>query len=261
MPRMATIEADVAGAPRVPRGRPRRVATLSILPSLLFGACGGGGGAVGTPEAPASPPSAAVPTGPPNVVMILADDLGYGDLSSFGAERIRTPNLDRLAAEGVRLTNFTVPAPVCAPARAALMTGRYPVRTGIPWNPPSHLEDREVTLATALRARGYGTHVVGKWHLGYDFGDWPLQRGFDFYFGSLDNQTPFMSGNVVLSEHWGISQITRLYTEEARRVIRAARDRPFLLYLAHRAPHVPLKASPEFQGRSPGGLYGDVVEE
>lgn len=242
----------------IPRESLRRAAIAALASVLALQACGG---REATPVAPIAPSPAATPSGPPNVVIILADDLGYGDLGDFGATQIRTPNLDRLAAEGVRLTNYTVPAPVCAPSRAALMTGRYPVRTGIPWNPPRHLGGDEITLGGALREVGYGTHVVGKWHLGYDFQDWPLQRGFDTYFGSLDNQTPFMSGNTVVSERWGAAWVTRLYTEEAQRVIRVARERPFFLYLAYRAPHVPLKASPDFEGRSPRGLYGDVVEE
>jgi arylsulfatase len=193
-------------------------------------------------------------------VVILADDLGYGDLSSFGAARIRTPNLDRLAAEGVRLSHFTVPTPICAAARAALMTGRYPIRTGIPWN-TGHLDETQITLAEALRPLGYATYAVGKWHLGNELPDLPLQRGFDDYYGALDDNSPIYLGNGVISESWGPELFTQRYTEEALARIRGARDRPFLLYLAHRSPHVPLHASPRFLGLSPGGLYGDVVEE
>jgi arylsulfatase len=192
--------------------------------------------------------------------VILADDLGYGDLSSFGAARIRTPNLDRLAAEGARLTHFTVPTPICAASRAALMTGRYPIRTGIPWN-TGHLDETQITLAEALRPLGYATYAVGKWHLGYEMPDLPLQRGFDDYYGALDDNSPIYLGNGAVSESWGPELFTQRYTEEALTRIRGARDRPFLLYLAHRSPHVPLHASPRFLGLSPGGLYGDVVEE
>ena len=232
-----------------------------ILAVALLAGCGGGSAPVPTaPADSAPPPSPPAPAGPPNFVIIVADDLGYGDVSSFGATRIKTPNLDRLASEGVRLTTFTVPAPICAAARASLLTGRYPVRNGIVWNPPKHLDGDELTLGDALRP-DYMTYLVGKWHLGYEFDDFPLQHGFDYFYGVLDNSLPFMRGNVEVKDSYGDELITRVYTEEAVQIIRAPRDRPFLLYIGHRSPHAPLAASADFFGRSQGGLYGDVVEE
>jgi arylsulfatase A-like enzyme len=230
----------------------------ALLLAAILGGCRGEPVPLPAPPVPTAAPTP--PAGPPNFVLILADDLGYGDLSSFGAPRIRTPNLDRLAAEGARLTHFSTPAPICAAARAALMTGRYPIRTGIPWN-TGRLDDTQITLAEALRPLGYATFAVGKWHLGYEMPDLPLQRGFDDYYGALDDNSPLLRGNDVVSESWGPELFTQRYTEEALARIRGVHDRPFFLYLAHRSPHVPLYASPRFLGLSPGGLYGDVVEE
>ena len=106
--------------------------------------------------------------GPPNVVIILADDMGWGDLGSYGNRTIRTPNIDRLASEGARFTSFYVPTPICSASRAGLLTGRFPGRVGIPWNPPNRLNRGEVVLASVLRDRGYATGMVGKWHLGWE---------------------------------------------------------------------------------------------
>ena len=238
---------------------------------LAAAACGGG-----PPALPLAPPPAASPTpppGPPNIVLILADDLGYGDLGSYGATRIRTPNLDRLAAEGVRMTDFRVPSALCTPSRAALLTGLYPPRTGLSSNLPSGsptegitdgIDDEEITLAEALKERGYGTAMIGKWHLGSTLPYLPTRHGFDSYFGiSNGNQTfLLLRGTMPVSDPPGLDQLTKVYTQEAVTIIRdAARDKPFFLYLAHRLPHVPLEPAPEFLGRSAGGLYGDVVEE
>jgi arylsulfatase A-like enzyme len=248
----------------------RRVGLGAALVGLTV-ACGGG-----TPPPPVTPPSVASPTPPPrapNIVLILADDLGYGDLGSYGNTRIRTPNLDRLASEGVRLTDFRVPSGLCTPSRAALLTGLYPPRTGLVGNLPSGspiegitdgIDDDEITLAEALKERGYATAMIGKWHLGSTVPYLPTEHGFDSYFGiSNGNQTfLLLRGTTPVNDPPGLDQLTKAYTQEAVTIIRdAAHEKPFFLYLAHRLPHVPLEPAPEFLGRSAGGLYGDVVEE
>jgi arylsulfatase A len=247
--------------------------TLGAVLSALTVACGGS-----TPAAAPTPTTAAVPSptpppGPPNVVIILADDMGYGDLASYGAKLVKTPNLDTLAAEGVRFTDFRVPSALCTPSRGALLTGLYPPRTGLVGNLPSGsptegisdgIDDDEITLAQALRDQGYATAMVGKWHLGSTLAHLPTNHGFDSYFGiSNGDQTFLLLRNTTLvRDAPGLDQITKAYTQEAVSIIHAAdRSRPFFLYLAHRSPHVPLEPAPEFVGKSAGGLYGDVVEE
>lgn len=242
------------------------------LAVLSLAGCGGGG----SPTAPASPTPSPTPTpftGTPNVVIVLADDMGYADLSCFGAPRIRTANLDRLAAEGARLTDFRVASALCTPSRGALLTGLYPPRTGLVGNLPSGsptegetdgIDDNEITLPEMLRDRGYATHAVGKWHLGSTVPYLPTRHGFDSYFGISNGEQMFLllRDTTPVRDPPGIEQLTRLYTEEAVRIIRSTSpSRPFFLYLAHRSPHVPLEPAPEFRGRSAGGLYGDVVEE
>jgi arylsulfatase A-like enzyme len=218
-------------------------------------------------------PSPTPPPGPPNVVIILADDMGYGDIGVYGATLNKTPNLDRLAAEGVRMTDFRVPSALCTPSRAALLTGLYPPRTGLVGNLPSGsptegitdgIDDDEITLADALRARGYATAAVGKWHLGSNVPHLPLRHGFDSYFGISNGDQTFLllRGVTPVKDPPGLDLITKVYTEEAVSIVKSApRDRPFFLYLAHRSPHVPLEPAPEFLGRSAGGRYGDVIEE
>jgi arylsulfatase A-like enzyme len=194
--------------------------------------------------------------------LILADDLGYGDLSSYGSTTIKTPNIDRLGAEGVRLTGFTVPAAICAASRAALLTGRYPIRAGIPWNPPVRLRDGELTVADFLRTRGYATGIIGKWHLGWESGDMPTHHGFDFFFGTPSgDERQFWSGDQPTNDGAPPDLLTQRYTQDAIRWMQSVKGRPFFLYLALHAPHVPLHASSAFLGKSAGGLYGDVVEE
>ena len=206
-------------------------------------------------------------------MIILADDMGYGDIGVYGATLNKTPNLDRLAAEGVRMTDFRVPSALCTPSRAALLTGLYPPRTGLVGNLPSGsptegitdgIDDDEITLADALRERGYATAAVGKWHLGSTVPHLPTRHGFDSYFGISNGDQTFLllRGSTPVKDPPGLDLITKAYTEEALQVVKSApRDRPFFLYLAHRSPHVPLEPAPEFLGRSAGGLYGDVVEE
>jgi arylsulfatase A len=213
----------------------------------------------------------------PSFVVLFADDLGYGDLGCYGHPTIRTPHLDRMAREGLKLTSFYA-APACSPSRAALLTGRYAPRTAVHRviGPDDQLalSASELTLPEALKRRGYRTKAIGKWHLGHTKeGHLPVARGFDSYYGLLysnDMILPWVETRRPLElyrdrepiEHpVDQSTLTRRYTEEAIRFIEEARGEPFFLYLAHTFPHVPLHASADFAGRSPRGLYGDVVEE
>ena len=245
-----------------------------------------------TPAVAAAQPA---PTGrPPNVIIITADDLGYGDLGSYGHPTIRTPALDRLAAEGQRWTSFYAQAPVCSPSRAALLTGRLHLRSGMfgrrtgVFFPDSRagLPADEVTLAEALRDVGYATGIVGKWHLGHLTEFLPTRHGFDSWFGipysndmdwnlpdGLDNRTayfppdvdywqvPLMRDETVIERPAEQSTITRRYTEEAVRFIGEHKDGPFFLYVPHSMPHMPLFVSDAYRGRSAAGIYGDVIEE
>jgi arylsulfatase A-like enzyme len=233
---------------------------LAIVPLAALAACGGGS----TPVTPPTPTPTPTPDlGPPNVVIILADDLGYGDLGSFGNAKIKTPNIDRLATEGVKLTSFYVPVPICAPSRAGLMTGRWPYRTGIPWNPPVKLNDDEITIADALRGRGYATGMVGKWHLGWTAPDFPTHHGFDYYYGipAGEDESDFILGDQPTRDGVTPDMLSRRYTDAAITWIKGVpKGRPFFLYLAHRDPHLPNSMSAPFLGQSAGGLYGDVIE-
>ena len=211
----------------------------------------------------------AMPPTPPNVVIIYADDLGYGDLGCFGATDIKTPHLDRMARDGIRFTDFYSASAVCSPSRAALLTGRIPQRMGITgvFFPESFtgMPTDELTMAELLRGQGYATSMVGKWHLGHHHRYLPLQRGFDEYFGipySNDMEsTVYLHGNDVVDFSPDQRFTTRTYTEKATNFIDRHTDRPFFLYLAHSMPHVPIYASPEFAGTSERGLYGDVIQE
>jgi arylsulfatase len=205
---------------------------------------------------------------PLNIVLIFADDLGYGDLGCYGS-KIRTPHLDSLARDGVRFTNFYSANPVCSPSRAALMTGRYPTRVGVPRvffpNAPDGLNQDERTLADLLKAKGYKTMCVGKWHLGDKPEYLPTRRGFDDYFGipySNDMKPPVVlrKGDVVEPEATQTT-LTQRYAEHATRFISDNAGHPFFLYMPHTFPHIPLHASERFRGKSPLGIYGDVIEE
>jgi uncharacterized sulfatase len=213
-----------------------------------------------------------------NVVLIYADDLGYGDLSCYGHPQFKTPHIDRLAAEGARLTHFYSPVPYCAPSRGTLLTGRYPFRSGLTGNPvpakdpagdgrADHLglPPEEVTLAEALGGAGYRTACFGKWHLGHHSQFRPLRQGFDEYLGVLYSNdmhpVELWDGERMVEYPLVQATLTRRLTERSVRFIEQNRDRPFLLYLPHAMPHKPLACSEEFYGKSGAGLYGDVMAE
>ena len=205
----------------------------------------------------------------PNIVYIFADDLGYGDLSCYGAKDINTPNIDQIAKEGIKFTEFYSASSVCSPSRAALLTGRYPQRMGINTvffsESFTGIPDKEITIPEILKEKGYATGIVGKWHLGHHSKYLPLQHGFDEYFGipySNDMESVvYMRGNEVESYKVKQQYITKTYTKEAQKFITKNKDNSFFLYIAHSMPHVPLYASEEFIGTSKRGLYGDVVQE
>lgn len=229
---------------------------------------------------------------PPNFVIIFADDLGYGDLGVYGHPTIKTPYLDQMAREGQKWTNFYVGASVCTPSRAALLTGRLPVRSGMSSNksrvlfPDSKngLPENEITLAEQLKKAGYNTACIGKWHLGHRPQYLPTNNGFDYYFGipysnDMDRVTdknywefadfipteyynvPLMRNTEIIERPANQNTITKRYTEEAITFIKDHKEQPFFIYLAHNLPHIPLFASDEFRGTSERGLYGDVIEE
>ncbi len=230
----------------------------------------------------------------PNIVIIFCDDLGYGDLGCYGSPVIRTPHLDRMAAEGLRFTDFYSAAEVCTPSRAALLTGRYPIRSGMCGNrrvlfPNSRggLPPSEITIAEALKGAGYATAHIGKWHLGIHEGSRPLDQGFERSFGlpysnDMDGRAEILKGkggsgsptpphdgwNVPLLRDGKVVEqpadqttLTKRYTEEAVQFIAEKKGGPFFLYFAHTFPHVPMFASPAFKGKSRAGIYGDSVEE
>jgi arylsulfatase A len=205
----------------------------------------------------------------PNIIMILADDLGYGDLSSFGAKGIKTPHIDQLAADGIKFTQFYSASPVCTPSRAGLLTGRYSSRMGIRhvffFDAHDGMPQSEITIPEQLKQAGYHTGMVGKWHLGHLDRYMPWNQGFDEFYGvpfSNDMANFFFYENQkIIHEPIDQRYLTRRYTEKALDYIERHADQPFFLYLAHSMPHVPLYVSPEFEGKSELGLYGDVVQE
>jgi arylsulfatase A len=214
----------------------------------------------------------------PNIVLIYADDMGYADLGCFGARKIQTPHLDRMAREGVRCSDFYVAQAVCSASRAALMTGRYSNRAGIlgALGPASKtgLSKNERNLGEILRPLGYATAMIGKWHLGHLPDYLPTRRGFDECFGlpySNDMwpkhpttkfpDLPLISGEKVIEHNPDQTKLTTWYTEKAVDFIRRSKEKPFFVYLAHNMPHVPLFVSERFKGKSEQGLYGDVIME
>ena len=236
---------------------------------------------------------------PPNLVILFADDLGYGDLGSYGHPAIRTPNLDALALEGQRWTDFYVAAPVCSPSRGALLTGKLPIHSGLYGRKvsvlfpgqPGGIPSEETTLAETLRELGYATGIVGKWHLGDRPENYPTRHGFDFWYGIPYSNDMDWSTDMGMEayfkpkpEYWNVpliesragdqgysdrllerppyqASLTRRYTEQAIEFIDAHANGPFLLYLPYTMPHTPLFASEDFSGQSLAGRYGDVVEE
>jgi arylsulfatase A-like enzyme len=219
------------------------------------------------------------PKRPPNVILIVADDLGYGDLGCYGS-KIPTPNLDRLAQQGARLTDFHVAQAVCGASRAAILTGCYPNRISIQ-GAPNHtvttgIAARETTIAEMLRARGYATGMVGKWHLGHLPQFLPTKNGFDQWFGlPYSNDMgpkpgtyrkdfpplPLFDGDTVVEENPSMDTLTTRYTERAVQFVEQNRDRPFFLYFPHAMPHVPLGVHPTRKGATGQGLYADVIHE
>lgn len=228
---------------------------------------------------------------PPNIVLIYMDDMGYGDVNSYGGLGYDTPNIDKLAAQGMRFTNFYAAQPICSASRAAVLTGCYPNRIGIfgalhP-NSPIGLSDKEETIAEMLKKNGYATAIYGKWHLGDAQKFLPLQHGFDEYFGlpysndmwpvnydgtpadSTQPQfkqppLPLIDGNRVIGTIKDINDqatLTTLYTEKAIDFIKRHKEKPFFLYLAHSMVHIPLAVSDKFKGKSRQGLFGDVMME
>ncbi|WGM40634.1 sulfatase-like hydrolase/transferase [Caulobacter sp. NIBR1757] len=241
-------------------------AALLLVAAMGIGSCAGVG------QQRASEPRR------PNIIVILADDLGYGDMSTYGGS-IPTPNIDRLAASGVRFTSGYVPAAVCAPSRAALLSGRQQTRFGFEFNPVGRDEMTglplgETTIAQMLKGAGYVTGIVGKWHIGQAAGFHPLDRGFDSFFGVLGGATDFITrpaegdiaavipgDNLTTRTRFPVSRgrevveepryLTEAFTEEARGFIRTQRDKPFFLYLAYTAPHTPLQATKTYADRFP----------
>ncbi|OHB63786.1 MAG: arylsulfatase [Planctomycetes bacterium RBG_13_62_9] len=217
---------------------------------------------------------------PPNFVIVFIDDMGYADVGCFGAEGYETPNIDRMAAEGMRFTDFYAASSVCTPSRAALMTGCYPQRVGLPQvlgpNAKIGISDEEVTIAQMLKPLGYATACYGKWHLGHLPQFLPTHHGFDEYFGlpySNDMwpkhpenpkaypDLPLVEGDRVVAYDPDQTQLTTWYTERAVQFIEKNKDRPFFVYLPHSMCHVPLFVSDKFKGKSKRGLFGDVIME
>lgn len=234
----------------------------------------------------------------PNIILLFADDLGYGDIQPFGSPRWKTPHLNAMADSGMRFTSFYA-TPVCSMSRACLMTGCYSARVSMPGvlfpNSRIGLHPDELTIAEVLKQKGYETACVGKWHLGHLDPFLPTRQGFDSYFGipysndmALDpehanfaadcnfrngltaetarahvkrHDVPLLRGTEIIEYPADQSTLTQRYTAEAIKFLRDHHDRPFFLYLPHAMVHAPLAASREFEGRSGGGLLGDAVEE
>ncbi|MEI8042833.1 MAG: sulfatase [Verrucomicrobiota bacterium] len=246
--------------------RPRKFSRWLLLASLVAATAGGQAATAPKPDKP-------------NIVIILIDDMGYGDIGPFGATKQKTPNLDRMAKEGMKFTSFYA-APVCSVSRAQLMTGCYGARVSVPWvyfpNSKFGLNPAEHTIAERLKEHGYATMCVGKWHLGDRTELLPTRQGFDHYFGlpfsndmqkkatkTSEKTVPLLRDEKVIESLTDAAQsrIVERYTDEALGFIRASKDRPFLLYLAHTAVHTPIHPGAAFAGKSANGRFGDWVEE
>jgi len=211
----------------------------------------------------------------PNVIVIMADDLGYGDLACYGQTRYSTPHLDRMAEEGARFTQFNSPCPVCAPSRAALFTGRYPLRCGLIENPTPDGKERcdgmglpqtELTISELFQSAGYATAMIGKWHLGHRRAEYlPTNSGFDEYRGIpySNDMRPIELLDGTQRKTYPVDQTTLSndYTEWCLDFVTRNSERPFFLHCAPAAPHKPLSVSKEFEGKTGAGLYGDTVAE
>jgi arylsulfatase A len=221
---------------------------------------------------------------PPNIIVVFTDDQGYADVGCFGAKGYETPNLDRMAAEGVRFTDFHVSSAVCSASRAALLTGCYHARVSIhgALGPGAKygLHTNEMTIAEVLKQKGYATGMAGKWHLGHLPQFLPVRQGFDEYLGlPYSNDMwpyhpeakkgtypplPLIEGDKTIDPEITPEEqrnLTTWYVERAVKFIEKHKDQPFFFYLAHSMPHVPLFVSDKFQGKSKQGLYGDVIME
>jgi arylsulfatase A-like enzyme len=223
------------------------------------------------------------PGSPPNFIVIFCDDLGYGDIGCFGSQKNRTPNLDSMAEQGTRFTSFYVTSGVCTPSRSSLMTACYPRRVNMHQNDKGlcvlfpvnkkGLNPEEITIAEVLKTQGYATACIGKWHLGDQPEFLPTRQGFDYYYGiPYSNDMggrpntnrpplPLLRNEEVIEAPVEQDTITKRYTEETIKFIKANKDRPFLVYLPHTMPHLPLHPGKAFRGRSTNGTYGDVIEE
>jgi arylsulfatase len=251
--------------------------------AVLLASCVGSSTTPGR-DLPSSAPAPSEGTGAatqdkPNIILILADDLGYGDVGCFGAKGYRTPHLDRLAREGMRFTNFSVTQAVCSASRASILTGCYANRVGLQGAlnhlSPAGIHEDETLLPEVCKARGYATALFGKWHLGHHPKFLPTRHGFDEFYGipyPNDNgplhatmkglpPLPLLEGERIIGHDPDQSRFTRDFTDRAIGFIERHRARPFFLFLSHVMPHVPIFASDAFRGRSAAGLYGDVVEE
>lgn len=218
----------------------------------------------------------------PNIIIFFTDDQGYADVGCYGATGYETPNLDQLALEGIRFTDFYVPATVCTPSRAGLLTGQYPVRNDLhvavlfPYSERG-LAPEAFTMAEMLKEGGYFTACIGKWHLGHKEEYMPNNQGFDHFFGvpysnDMDNHfyghnqfqsppLPLFRNKELVESGPDQQYLTKIYTEEALNLIKNRDNKPFFIYLAHNMPHYPLHASPAFKGKSEQGLFGDVIME
>jgi len=211
----------------------------------------------------------------PNVVIILVDDLGYGDISSYGQNKYQTPHIDKIAANGVSLTDFYVPTPYCAPSRATLLTGRFPLRHGMVKNPHPDttveadnvgISSEEQLMPEVFKEVGYATKMIGKWHMGHKKGFFPVDHGFDEYYGIMysNDMRPIQIIENRDTVQYPVDQrlITKNYTEKAVEFINRKKEEPFFLYLAHTMPHKPLAASDRFYTPdTPNDLYADVLRE
>ncbi len=227
-----------------------------LLSSGVLGGCGGPAGRVSDGKKP-------------NIIILFADDMGYGDWEGGGHPTVRTPNLTRMAREGVVMPQFYSGCPVCSPSRAALLTGRNFIRTGVtrvfvPGGSRGMSTD-EVTIADMLKSLGYATACIGKWHLGGEPDYRPTRQGFDMHYGLLHSNNQFdfklYRNDEVIEDPVNQATLTRRYTEEAVGFIERSREQPFFLYLPYTMPHVPVHASEDFLGKSRNGAYGDAVEE